>query len=417
MIQRVILGSILIDNSIHDLVFPLLKPEYFTDKNRYLFELMQGFYKKSEPIDAITVYKKADKKRWTAHEIATLTNGIAQTCNVLSYVQELKTDYVREQFNRITGSEVPVTDDPGERISALIKTLSVLQEEQVIGTEQGITEILEQALDELFTEKNTIGMIGIPTPSGRINTETRGLRPGELIVIAGRPGMGKTAFALALTRMACESGAKVAYFSMEMRVTELAKRMIRAYNDYEAGAGKISNWKIHLFDNGNDIDYIRSNVRLLKDCQLVVIDYLGLMRVNPMVKRAEAIGEVCHALKAFAMQVGIPLVLLAQLNRDSEARNTILHRLSDLRESGDIEQDADKVFFITRPGMIGEERMKNPEDRRVIIQKEKDRNGKAPKLYNLLTDETFTNFYDESSIPEATEEYQSYLGGSQRDAF
>ena len=417
MIQRIILGSILLDNSIHDLVFPLLKPEYFKEKNRYLFELMQGFYQRGEPIDTITVFKKADKKKWTAHEIAVLTDGVAQTCNVLSYIQELKTDYVREQFNRLTGSEVPLSDDPGDRISSLIKTLTLLQEEQVIGTEQGITEILEQALKELYTEKNTIGMIGMPTPSGRINTETRGLRPGELIVIAGRPGMGKTAFALALVRVSCESGANVAYFSMEMRSTELAKRMIRAYTDYESGAGKISNWKIHLFDKGNDIDYIRSNVRLLQDCQLVVVDYLGLMRVNPMVKRAEAIGEICHALKAFAMQMNIPVVLLAQLNRDSEGRNSTIHRLSDLRESGDIEQDADKVFFITRPGMVGEERMKNPDDRRVIIQKEKDRNGKAPKAYNLLTDDTFTNFYDESDISKGTEEYQNYLGGSQSDVF
>ena len=417
MIQRIILGSILLDNSIHDLVFPLLKPEYFSDKNRYLFELMQGFYKRSEPIDAITVYKKADKKRWTAHEIATLTNGIAQTCNVLSYVQELKTDYVRDQFIHLTGIEVPITDDPGERISAMVKTLISLQEEQVIGTDRSITEILDQALQELYTEKTTIGMIGVPTPSGRINNETRGLRKGELVIIAGRPGMGKTAFALALVRTACESGVKVAYFSMEMRTTELAKRMIRSYSDYEAGAGKISTWPIHLYDHECTIDFVKSNVRLLKDCQMVVIDYLGLMKVNNRIKRAEALGEVCHELKSFAMESEIPIVLLCQLNRDSEGRNSTIHRLSDLRESGDIEQDADKVFFITRPGMVGEERMKNPDDRRVIIQKEKDRNGKAPKAYNLLTDDTFTNFYDESDISKGTEEYQNYLGGSQSDVF
>lgn len=418
MIQRIILGSILLDNSIHDLVFPLLKAEYFTDKNRYLFELMQGFYKKSEPIDVITVFKKADKTKWTAHEIATLTNGIAQTCNILSYVQELKTDYVRDQFIKLTGTEIPLTDDPGEKISYLIKTLTSLQEEQVIGTDRDITEILEQALQELHTEKTTVGMIGIPTPSGKINNETRGLRRGELVILAGRPGMGKTAFALSMVRTACESGAKVAYFSMEMRSTELAKRMIRSFSDHEAGAGKISAWKIHLYDKGGiNIDFIKSNVRLLKDCQMVVIDYLGLMKVNTRIKRAEALGEVCHELKSFAMESDIPIVLLCQLNRDSEGRNSSIHRLSDLRESGDIEQDADKVFFITRPGMLGDDKMKNIGDRRITIQKEKDRNGQAPRVFRLLTDDTFTNFYDESDISEGTQEYQNYLGGSQRDAF
>jgi len=419
MIQRIILGSIVLDHGIHDLVMPLLKPEYFSDKNRYLFELMQEMYRKSEPIDSVTLYKKIGKQgKWTAHEIATLTNGIANTANIMSYIQELKTDYVREQFNRLTGLDVQLTEDPGEKISEMVKKLTSLQEEQVIGTDRELVEIIDQALNELLTEKKTEGMIGVPTPSGKLNTECRGLRKGELIILAGRPGMGKTAFALSIVRVACEAGFKVAYFSMEMRATELAKRLIRSFGDYESGAGIISGYNLHLFDRGGiDINFIRSNIRLLKDCQLAVIDYLGLMNVNTRVKRAEAIGEVSRALKAFALEADIPILLLSQLNRDSEGRGSENHRLSDLRESGDIEQDADKVFFITRPGMIGDEKMKNPDDRRITIQKEKDRNGQAPRFYKLLTNTNFTNFYDESDLSQGTQEYQTHLGGSQRDAF
>jgi replicative DNA helicase len=398
MIQRVILGSILLDYGIHDMVMPLLKPEYFDLKNRYLFEIMSECYRKSEPIDNITLYRKVGKNgKWTALEIAQLTNGIASTANILSYIQDLKTDYVRTQFNRLTGIEIDKMCDPGAEIAEMIGKLSKLQEEQVVGTERTITEIVDQALNEIFTEKKTIGMIGLPTPSGKLNNDSRGLRKGELIILAGRPGMGKTAFALSLVRTCCEAGAKVAYFSMEMRSTELAKRLIRSFTDFEAGAGKISNWKIHLFDRGGiDINFVRSNTRLLRDCQMIVIDYLGLMKVNERVKRAEAIGEVSRALKSFALEADIPVLLLCQLNRESEGRSSTVHRLSDLRESGDIEQDADKVFFITRPGMVGDDKMKDSTDRRIIIQKEKDRNGKAPVIYKLLTDETFTNFYDES---------------------
>lgn len=418
MIQKIILGSILLDHGVHDLVFPLLKPEYFEHKNRYLFELMAGMYHRSEPIDNVTVYLKIGKSgKWKASELVALTNGIASTANVLSYIQELKTNYVRDQFVKLTGIEISKMDDPGIYISEMIGKLTKLQEDQVIGVEENIVDIVDKALNEILTEKNTTGMIGLPTPSGKINNETRGFRKAELIILAGRPGMGKTAFALSIVRVCCEYGAKIAYFSLEMKSTELVKRFIRSYSDYEAGAGKISNWKIHLFDRGGiDIDYIRSNVRLLRDCDMIVVDYLGLMKVNNKIKRAEAIGEVSRALKAFAKEIDIPILLLCQLNRDSEGRQSTVHRLADLRESGDIEQDADKVFFITRPGMIGDEKTKNPNDLRIIIQKEKDRNGRAPIIYNLKTDENFTNFYDESE-PDWPKDSKVYYAGSQPDAF
>jgi len=417
MIQQIVLGSLLLDQGIHDLVIPLLKPEYFNAKNRILMEVLLDMYSHGEPIDNITLWKKMGKRtEWSALDIAQLTNGIAHTAHVMAYVQSLKDDYVRDQLKKLADIEVPENEDPGEPLSELIKKLTELQEDQVIGAPETIVDITEKALTELLTEKSQSGMVGIPTPSGRINTETRGLRNGELIILAGRPGMGKTAFALNMVRVACESGHTVAYFSLEMKSTELVKRMIRSYRDYEAGAGMISSWKLHLFDKGGiDINFIRSNVRLLKSCQLVVIDYLGLMTVNPRIKRAEAIGEVSRALKAFALERNIPVILLSQLNRESESRQSPTHRLSDLRESGDIEQDADKVFFITRPGMLGDEKMRNTEDRSIRIQKEKDRNGQAPRFFKLKTDETFTNFYDESDQSEDTNEYQSGITRSRKD--
>ena len=223
--------------------------------------------------------------------------------------------------------------------------------------------------------------------------------------------MGKTAFALSVVKTACEAGYRVAYFSMEMMATELVKRLIRSYGDDEIGAGKISAYKLHIFDRGGvDLAFIRSSVRLIRDCHLAVIDYVGLMSVNTQVNRNEAIGEVSRGLKSFALEAEIPILLLSQLNRDSESRGSLRHRLSDIRESGNIEQDADKVFFITRPGILNDDM----NDKAINIQKEKDRNGKSPVFYELVRDESFTNFYDKN---ERDTDYQTNIGNRGGQAF
>ena len=401
MIQKVVIGCLLLDYSVHDMVMPILKREYFEGKYQLLFDTIKALYSAGEPVDTITIFRKIGKSQVvTPLEIAQITSEIASAANIMTYIQELKNDYCRRSFTRLTGIFLDDTEDAGERISDMIKNLSQLQEDHTIAGNKNIVEVVSVALDELYKENKTHGMIGLPTMSGRINSDTRGLRPGELVIVAGRPGMGKTAFALSVVRSMCEHFDTVAYFSMEMRATELAKRMIKSFPNFDDGAGEISRYRLHLFDRGGiDIDYIRSNARLISGCKAVFIDYLGLMRVNTRVKRAEAIGEVTRALKAFAQDTDMTVVLLAQLNRDSEQRSTVLHKLSDLRESGDIEQDADKVFFITRPGMLGEQKMQNIEDRRVIIQKEKDRNGRAPVIFNMVSNENFTVFHDEADMP------------------
>ncbi len=404
MIQEAILASLIIDKWALEQAMPFLKSEYFDSKNRELFNVIQSIHGRHEPVDTITLCKRIGKSSWQISDVLKLTTTIASGVNIMAYVQQLKSDYVARQYSLLTGRPELTVDDPGQKISELIDSLRLLQEDHIIGGQRDFVDVVNDALNELTNETNSVGMIGIPTPSTTINRDTKGLRGGNLIVLAGRPSMGKTAFALSIVRSACESKMPVAYFSMEMSDISLTKRLICAYPDHETGAGIVSSYPLHIFDRGGqDIDYIKSNVRLLDDCKLVVIDYLGLMRLNSTISRREAIGEATRGLKAFAREMDIPVLLLSQLNRDVESRGGLLHRLSDLRESGDIEQDADQVFFITRPAFVGDEKSRDVTDMRVIIQKEKDRNGKAPRVFNLVSDDLVCKFYDESDLRYITE--------------
>jgi len=397
-IQKVVLGCIISDHSIHDKVIPILKPKYFDGKHRFLFDRILELYTNGEPVDSITLYNRLGKNNhWSAVELAKLTDLVTSTANVLSYVQALKHEYIRRELDRKFDVKVEEYDDPTKQLSELVTELTEMQEDSVISRSKNLIEILETAVDEMLTEQKTDGIIGIPTPITRMNTDTRGFRKGELIVLAGRPRMGKSAFALSIVKTACGAGKKVAYFSMEMRSTELVKRLIRSYGlPPDQGAGEISRFDLHLFDRGGiDLNFIRSNVRLLKDVDFVVIDYLGLMKLNPYKKRNEALGEATRELKEFAMEEELPILLLCQLNRSVESRSGYRHELSDLRESGDIEQDADKVIFIYRPELMDVKEFDGePSDNLAIIQKEKDRNGKSPVFYKSRVNSDVSQFYD-----------------------
>lgn len=405
--EEVILSCILNDRSIHDMVIPLLKPDYFTGKREGLMKLIRQMHAKMEPIDTYTIIQRigVSNKIWGVPDLTALAGLVASTANVMAYVQALKFEYIRRTLSNKYGVVIPEDADPTEKLSELVADFSRLQEDGVISKSRSIVDIVEDALRDIESEKTSSGMVGMPTSLGVINSDTKGLRGGELIIIAGRPGHGKTALALSWIKAACMRHKSVALFTLEMRDKEVVKRMIRSFDDLSDGAGEISQYRLHVFDRGGvDVDFIRSNVRLLKSVDMVVVDYLGLMRMDGRKKRNEAIGDTTRALKAFALELDIPVILVSQLNRDVEGRASWLHRLSDLRESGDIEQDADKVFFVNTPAKMELEEIRiNNEtiqtDGLTVIQKLKDRNGKAPVFFKAQHSENFTEFYDWAVTP------------------
>lgn len=405
--EEIILSCILNDRSIHDMVIPLLKPEYFTGKREGLMKLIRQMHTKMEPIDTYTLVQRigVSNKVWGVPDLTALAGLVASTANVMAYVQALKYEYIRRTLSNKYGVLIPEDTDPTERLSELIADFGKLQEDGVISKSRSIVDIVEDALRDIESEKTSSGMVGIPTSLGVVNSDTKGLRGGELVIVAGRPGHGKTALALSWAKAACCRHKSVALFTLEMRDREVVKRMIRSFEDQADGAGEISHYALHVFDRGGiDVDFIRSNVRLLKWVDMVVVDYLGLMRMDGRKKRNEAIGDVTRSLKAFALELDIPVILVSQLNRDVEGRASWLHRLSDLRESGDIEQDADKVFFVNTPAKMDLQEIKiNNEviqtDGLTVIQKLKDRNGNAPVFYKAKHKADFSEFYDWAVAP------------------
>jgi len=398
--EKLVLSCILNNQGIHDIIFPELKQEYFAT-DRELMAKVLDMYRKSKAIDAYTLIDECPDK---ISEILHIQTIVAHTHNFMDYVYRLKDDYLRRQIRLYFGTELGINDDPYDYMADKLKELSDIQESITPHIHRGLLEIITETINEL--DRSMAESFGIPTPLTKLNDLTNGWQPADLIILAGRPSRGKTAFALANVRTACEAGKRVAVFSLEMKDTQLMKRLIWSMDiGYEEAGGRISRWNLDIFEKGGiDMNYVIGNSRLLKRLKgldMIVIDYLGLMKLPKAENRAYSIGECTRALKALSKELNIPVMLLAQLNRDIDKRTGRKHELSDLRESGDIEQDADVIIFISRPWMDGvtEDKDGLSTEFLSVIQIEKNRNGKAPVTIKARNNER-VNFYMDWDLPE-----------------
>lgn len=408
--ENLLLSCILIDQSCHDVLIPELKPEYF-NQNRDIAEKITQMYRNQKAIDTYSLLLEMPTKR---PEILKLASLLASAANYGTYLGRVKDDYLRSQLRKWFGVDIGQSDDPYDYLTDRMKDLTDLQESITPSIHRPLVDIIEDALSDLHKSKSE--SFGIQTPLTELNNATNGWQPCDLIILAGRPSRGKTAFALANIRTACEAGKRCAIFSLEMGDVQLVKRLIYSIGiSYDESAGIISTWKLDIFERGGiDLSYIVSNCRLLrhqKGLDFVVIDYLGLMKLPKAENRAYSIGEATRSLKALAKELKIPVMLLCQLNRDIEKRGNHMHQLSDLRESGDIEQDADQVLFVSRPVMDGATETKDGESTEflTLIQLEKNRNGKAPVTIKARNNEK-VNYYEDWNRPEA---YQYDHSGDQ----
>jgi replicative DNA helicase len=264
-----------------------------------------------------------------------------------------------------------------------------------------------EELEEAFKNREKRGSSGIST--GFLDLDEKiggGYKPGQLIVIAGRPGMGKTAIALnSVEDLALRQGLAAGIFSMEMHATELVKRQLAGmakvhglrlshgriddtiWNEIGKAAPKLHKAPIFLCEDGYlSISEITAGTRKLKrqapNLGMIVVDYLGLMRIErPSSNRAQDLAEISRGLKALAKELAIPVVLLAQLNREVEKRGDKRPVLSDLRDSGEIEADADIVLMLYREAVYRELEDSNPDKARAEVLIRKQRNGPTGKVY------------------------------------
>ena len=389
-LEEAVLGAIMLDREAMSSVTEFLKPETFYLKaHQEIYSTMESLYNYQKPIDILTV-REALNKAEKIEEVGGisflvgLTEKVASAANIEYHARILTQKYIQRELIRISTDTIQDSFDDTKDVLELLdeaesKLFDITDKNLNTGF-QKISSLAPQVLDDIDEiSKRPDGLTGVTTGFDGLDKLTNGWQKSDLIIIAARPGMGKTAFTLSIGKNAAEEGKGVAMFSLEMGAKQLTQRLISMdaeLNSSKLRSGKLedSDWPmlhkaveklstlpIYIDDTpAINIFELRAKVRRLKqnhNIELVVIDYLQLMSAGPKSKggnREQEISAISRALKGLAKEMNVPVIALSQLSRAVESRSGDKRpMLSDLRESGAIEQDADIVTFIYRPGYYG----------------------------------------------------------------
>ncbi|MBQ9833778.1 MAG: replicative DNA helicase [Bacilli bacterium] len=356
---------------------------FFNEKNQHIYDAIVNLYKNKIPIDIMTIKDELDKKKALKsiggiEYLSEIIDSVVTTANLEYYIKILKDNAIRRNLIDTATNIVTEAYDEEDINSLLdnaerniLNTIKVRQASEFLP----IGEVLRKAQENLeMLAKNKRPVTGLSTGFYDLDKITAGLHGGEMIILAARPGMGKTAFALNIaTNAASTTNKAIAVFNLEMSAEMLVNRMISSVgqiDSYKLQTGRLENndWKrynealsqlaetnIYIEDNaGITSSEIRAKCRRLaqkpEGLGLVVIDYLQLVTTGN--KRVESrqveVSEISRSLKTMALELDVPVIALAQLSRSAEKRENSQPMLADLRESGSLEQDADMVLFINR---------------------------------------------------------------------
>lgn len=408
-----VLGGLLLDNAAWDRVSDLLNDgDFYRYEHRLVYGAMAALINASKPADVITVFEQL-QSQGKAEEIGGLAylNSLAQYVpsagNIRRYAEIVRERAILRKL--VTASDEIATNafnPKGRPVAAILDE----SEQKIfnIGEEGSRMKRGFQAMDSLVVDlldrvqemaDNPNDITGVPTGFYDLDRMTAGLQPGDMVVLAARPSMGKTAFAINIAEhVALNEGLPVAVFSMEMGAAQLAVRIVGSIGRIDQGhlrTGKLSdeewprlteaieklrNISLHIDETaGLTASELRANARrLARQCGklgLIVVDYLQLMSGSggDNENRATELGEISRGLKMLAKELGCPVIALSQLNRSVETRPDKRPMMSDLRESGAIEQDADIIMFIYRDEYYTKDACKEPGVAEIIIAKQ--RNG------------------------------------------
>ena len=425
--EQSILSAILIENNTLPEVLEILSDQdFYREAHRKIFKAMVELFERNEPADLVTLTNLLKERGQLgslggASYLAELVDTVPMAVNAAHYakiVQE-KASLRRliEQAASITTRCFEDKGDVEEILDFAERSIFDISENKIKPSFYVLGDILTdtyKAVEEAY--ENKVLVTGVPTGFRGLDEKTSGLQPGDLIVIAGRPSMGKTALALNIARNASlETGEPAAIFSLEMSKEQLSLRMLSAEARIDSSrmrggflserdlarinraAGALYDIPIYIDDSpaisALEIRAKTRRMKMDKGVGLVVIDYLQLMRGRASAERRDLeISEISRSLKALAKELNLPVVALSQLNRKVEDRTNKRPVLSDLRESGAIEQDADVILFIYRDEVYHKEE-DNPNKGIAELILAKQRNGPigAVKLAFL---ETYTRFED-----------------------
>ncbi len=420
--ERSILGAVLLDNSVCNQAIELLKrDDFFLDSHRRIFDKMIVLSERVSSIDLITLgdeLRRAGEFEQIggATYIASLIDGVPRTDNIEHYARIVKKKSMLRKLitasNQIIARAFDEEDDADIIIDQAEQAIFQIAEDKIRQGFQYIGTVAQRRLEQIEQMADRPEMItGVPTGFVDFDHLTSGLQRQDLIIIASRPSMGKTALALNMAQYAARNGSVVGIFSLEMSAEQLASRLLCSEARVDAhrlrtGFLNREEWarlgdalrrlcesKVYIDDTpGAGVLEMRAKARRLKaehGLDLLVVDYLQLMSGRGRIEsRQQEVSQISRDLKTLAKELDIPVLALSQLSRAPETRSEHKPQLSDLRESGAIEQDADVVCFIFREEVYNE----TDENRgRAELLIAKQRNGPTGKV-ELAFLNSFTRF-------------------------
>ncbi len=378
-----VLGAMLIEEEALARAIEILQPSYFYDENnRKIFSVIVTLFEKNRPVDLVTIGEEL-KKVGSLEDVGgmtyltQLTSAVPTAAHVEHYAHIVKEKALLRGLIQSSTQIVQRCFEPGQEAGQVLdsaeKMIFDISQNRIEGRFFSMREIIRdsmEAIDKLYQEKAHV--TGLATGFSDFDIKTAGLQPSDLIIVAGRPSMGKSAFVSCLCEhIGIVEKKPLVFFSLEMSKEQLVQRMLCSHGRVDAqkvrtgflshqdwpkltsAAGKLSEAPIFIDDTpAQTVLEIRAKARRLKmqhGIQLVVIDYMQLMRgVDHSENRQQEISEISRSLKALARELRVPVIAVSQLSRAVESRTGNRPQLSDLRESGAIEQDADLVVFLFR---------------------------------------------------------------------
>jgi replicative DNA helicase len=432
--EEAVLGAILKEKDAILEVASILKPEYFySDKHRMVYQAITDLYTKSNPVDILTVTERLRQtgeleKIGGPFEITQLTNRVGTSAHIDFHARIIVDKYVLRETIKFANSVESKCFDSCEsldEVSYLVNS-EVDRINNIIVAGNTGDEIKEVVKESVRLAKRRVDLhhsgkiVGVPTGFCELDNITSGWQDSDMIIIGARPSVGKTSVALHSAIRSASKGIPVAIFSLETSSIKISDRLLltqtndelfTAYNfrtgyltdedlsEVERAGSVISELPITVLDRpGMNLSYIRTTARILKNkgaCGLIIVDYLQMIpseNTNKNLNRVNEVGIISRGLKQLAKELDVPVIALCQLNRQIENRSSGRPNLSDLRECGDIEADADLVIFIVRDremnsGTVGE----------LIIAKHRD-GGLADIPFTC--NESVTKFYDVAGLKD-----------------
>ena len=437
--EQSLLGALLLDNSAYDKIADLLSvDDFYRDDHRRIYRHIVKLIDRTQPADVVTVAdsieSSEDKDRTGGPAyLGALAQNTPSALHIRRYAELVHERSVQRRLAQVAteiaeSALTPTGKEVGQLLDEAEARIMEVGEKGSRGT-QGFEQIqpvlarVVERIDFLYRQENKSDVTGLPTGFYDLDKLTAGLQEGELVIVAGRPSMGKTAFALNIAEhVAVGNGIPVAIFSMEMAASQLATRLLGSiarvdqqkmrtgrlgdeeWSSLSNAMAKLHEAPIFIDETGglNALELRTRTRRIHRQCGklgLIIVDYIQLMSATSEGEnRATEVSEITRSLKSLAKELKAPVVALSQLNRALESRNEKRPMMSDLRESGAIEQDADLILFVYRDEVYSPDKPEAKGRAEIIIGKQ--RNGPTG-FVNLYFNKTYTRF--ENLSPRLTQ--------------